>query len=167
MISTKFSAQSRKLVFSLLLILPLTIKAQQPESSKAIKIVSDKSTALNLSEEGKRIFTYTGNVRLTQEKIEITGNKAEITMDLVTNQIVNALVTGDPVYFQNTTKLADANTTGQSKSIEYQVSEGLVEFVGQVSFLQPGISYQCEKLLYRIVTSLAEGTGGCQVSLDN
>jgi len=141
--------------------------AQQQDAIDAIYVFSDSNTISGLSSEGERVITYIGNVRLTQGLMEITGDEAVVTLNSNSNEVVNALVTGNPVYFQRSSELDEPETTGNSESIEFKVRESQVVFEGDVTFNQPGIKYECGRLLYSVESDLAQGTGGCQVSIAN
>lgn len=164
---SKFSIHPKKIAFWLSLSLVFSANAQEPNSSYAILIASDSSTISGLFKGEEIVSTHYGNVRLTQGSLEITGNEAVVTMSSTTNEIIHALVTGNPVYFERSSELAETEATGHSESIEYKVSDALVVFEGEVSFLQPGISYQCDRLLYRVESDLVEATGGCQFAVSN
>ncbi len=141
--------------------------AQQQTATDAIYVFSDSNRISGLSSEGERVITYNGNVRLTQGLVKITGDEAVVTLNSSSNEIVNALVTGNPVYFQRSSESDEPESTGNSEIIEFRVRESQVVFEGDVTFNQPGISYECERLLYSVESDLAQGTGGCQVTIAN
>ena len=153
--------------FWLLLFCGLSTFAQQLGTTEAIFVTSDSNKVSGLSSEGDRVITYIGNVRLIQGIVEITGDEAIVTLSPSSNEIVNALVTGNPVHFQRYPELDESETTGSSERIEYKVREAQVIFEGAVRFNQPGIAYECGRLLYSVESDLAEGTGGCRVTLAN
>jgi lipopolysaccharide export system protein LptA len=64
---------TKNLAFWLSLSLAYTTTAQQPESSEAIYVTSDSSVFRGLFNDGERVVTHSGNVRITQGLVEITG----------------------------------------------------------------------------------------------
>lgn len=101
----RLSTISKSFIFWAAIVLVLPLSAQQPISSDRINITSDSNSISGLSQDGERVFTYSGNVRLTQGLIELSGREAIVRMNSSTNEIVSALITGDPVYFQRSTEL--------------------------------------------------------------
>ncbi len=141
-----------------------TVAQQHRGSSGTVEIRSDSSSVSGLTGEDEVVFSYSGNVQLTNGSVEITGNEAVITMNHSLDAIVHARVTGNPAYFQRQAEPSEVLTTGHSESIEYFLEAALVVFQGDVSFNQPGVSYECASLSYNIESDLAEGSGNCAVT---
>lgn len=157
----------RKLAFWLIVSFIYSSNAQQPVATQQIIITSDITTISGLSGNGNSVFTYNGNVKISRGFVEITGNEAVVTMASSTNKVIDVLVTGSAVYFQQSSELDENVITGNSDTIEYKVDEALVEFRGAVSFNQPGILYKCEQLNYRVEQELARGIGHCEIAISN
>ena len=109
----------------------------------------------------------TGNVKLTQGSVNISGDDAAITFNSDSNEAIYVLVNGNPAYFRWSNNLDPSESSGSSSSIEYDVRESNLIFSGNVTFSQPGITYECGRLLYNLESDLAEGTGGCRGAIIN
>lgn len=96
-------------------------------------------------------ITFTGNVIIIQDGLEIKANSVVITnMDSKDNQIITA--NGNPVYFEQTHENNQSQTIrGHANQLVYQVKQNSVTMVGNAELLQQDNHIQSDTITYNIV----------------
>ncbi len=115
---------------------------------------------------GLRVITLRDNVFVRQGDIELTGDIAVLEYNQ-SNQLQQVKLTGTPANFE---QLASADTdivTGDSETINYYAgTEGIVEFIGNAHFNQPGTTLSCDQIRHTIETGATSGQA-CSGSLSS
>ena len=93
----------------------------------------------------KGISTYIGNVRVTQNDIELTGDKViAIQKDKV---LKNITVTGSPATYRQLSEGGDY-INAQSRQMEYQAAENRLVLTKQARLEQAGSVMESEQIIY-------------------
>lgn len=150
---------SRKFAFaalSLLVLAPAAVLAKKDDRNQPMNFTAKSTNAYNAPNS---ITTLTGNVKLTQGTLLITGNKAEVHLDADT-QIARVVVTGNPAHIQ---QLDENNNLmqGDAATLDYDNINGIAVLIGNAKVTQQGRGdFNGDKLTYNTDTSLITGESG-------
>ncbi len=99
----------------------------------------------------KGISTYTGNVRVTQNAIELTGDKViTIQKDKVLKKIT---VTGSPAVYRQLSEEGNY-INAQSMQMEYQAEKNMLVLTKQARLEQAGSVMESEQIIYDIINEV-------------
>ncbi len=129
-----------------------TAQAERADRSKSINVDSDRSTV----DLKKRVFTYTGNVIISQGSLNIRAEKVEVREGPNGRRTALAFgADGKPSTFRQRGDTRDEVFEGSADRIEYDDQSDIVRFVGNAS-------------ARRIVGSTVTGEmSGAVISYDN
>jgi len=115
---------------------------------------------------GLRVITLRDNVFVRQGDIELTGDIAVLEYNQ-SNQLQQVKLTGTPANFEQLANVDSDVVTGDSETINYYAgTEGIVEFIGNAHFNQPGTTLNCDQIRHTIETGATSGQA-CSGSLSS
>ncbi len=130
------ASASRKLAAGLLAaaalaLLPALAQAKQSDREQPMLYQAKHTDAYNAP---NTVSTLTGDVRISQGSLLLTGNKAEIHLD-ADQQISRVVVTGQPAHIQ---QLDDAGNlmTGDAATLDYDNLNGIAVLTGNAAVKQ-------------------------------
>lgn len=115
--------------------------------------------------DGLRVITLRENVFVRQGDIKLSGDIAvlEYNQD---KQLQQVRLNGAPAHFEQKPQDQSDIITGHSETINYYAgTEGIVEFIGDANFTQPGTSLRCAQIRHTIATGATTGQA-CSGSLN-
>jgi lipopolysaccharide export system protein LptA len=93
----------------------------------------------------KGISTYTGNVRVTQSNIELTGDKV---IAIQKNNVLKKItVTGSPAVYRQLSE-GGKYINAQSRQMEYQAEKNMLVLTKQARLEQAGSVMESEQIIY-------------------
>jgi len=127
------------LACAFILALPLTVQAAKPVEKIYIKadhmqmnIISGKST-------------YTGNVRISQGDLVLTGDK--VTLERKKEAFERIIVFGKPAHYNHVTDTGDT-IQAQSEHMVYTASQNKLVMTINAHLLQPDLKLSSQKIIY-------------------
>ncbi|MEP6898628.1 MAG: lipopolysaccharide transport periplasmic protein LptA [Rhodanobacter sp.] len=141
------------MVLTALLALSTSATAKKSDREQPMNYTAKSTEAFNAP---NTISTLTGNVRITQGTLLITGNVAKIHVDADT-QIARVVVTGSPAHIQ---QLDENNNlmTGDAITLDYDNINGIAVLTTNAVVHQKGRGeFHGDKLTYNTDTSLITG----------
>jgi lipopolysaccharide export system protein LptA len=147
-------------VAALLALTPLAASAKKSDRQQVMNYWSVKTNAYNAP---NTVTTLTGNVKITQGTMLVTGDVAKLYMDDA-QQVSRVVVTGTPGHPAHIQELDENNNlmTGDAATLDYDNINGIAVLTGSAVVVQ-----QCrgefhgDKLTYNQNTSYITGdTGG-------
>jgi len=144
-----------RLLFALatLALLPALALAKKDDRSQPMNFTAKSTNAYNAPNS---ITTLTGNVKLTQGTLLITGAEAKVYLDKDT-QISRVVVTGSQAHIQ---QLDENNNLmqGDAAQLDYDNINGIAVLTGNAVVRQQGRGeFHGDKLVYNTQTSLITG----------
>lgn len=140
-------------IVTALLALSTSVVAKKSDREQPMNYTAKSTEAFNAP---NTISTLTGNVRITQGTLLITGNLAKIHVDADT-QIARVVVTGNPAHIQ---QLDENNNlmTGDAATLDYDNINGIAVLTTNAVVHQKGRGeFHGDKLTYNTDTSLITG----------
>ncbi|WP_343124149.1 lipopolysaccharide transport periplasmic protein LptA [Dyella sp. OK004] len=137
-------------------MLPAIAFAKKDDRTKPMDFTSKTTNAYNAP---NTITTLSGNVKLTQGTLLITGGEAKVHLDADT-QIARVVVTGNPAHIQ---QLDENNNLmqGDAATLDYDNINGIAVLTGNAKVVQQGRGeFHGDKLTYNTDTSLITGEAG-------
>lgn len=144
------------LSLALVCLAPAVVLAKKDDRNKPMDFTAKSTNAYNAPNS---VTTLTGNVKLTQGTLLITGNKAEVHLDADT-QIARVVVTGNPAHIQ---QLDENNNLmqGDAAQLDYDNINGIAVLTGDAKVTQQGRGeFHGDKITYNTDTSLITGEAG-------
>lgn len=138
-----------------LLLVPLA-QAKKTDRDQPMAYQAKHTDAYNAP---NTVTTLTGDVKITQGTMVLTGDKAEIHLD-GDQQISQVVVTGRPAHIQ---QLDDAGNlmTGDAATLDYDNIHGIAVLTGTASVTQQNRGeFHGDKLTYNTQTSQITGDAG-------
>ncbi len=115
---------------------------------------------------GLRVITLRDNVFVRQGDIELTGDVAVLEYNQ-NNQLQQVKLNGTPANFEQLANTDSDTLTGDSETINYYAgTQGIVEFIGNAHFNQPGTTLSCAQIRHTIETGATSGQA-CSGSLSS
>jgi len=136
-----------------LAMLPTLVVAKKSDRQQPMNYVSKRTDAYNAP---NTVTTLTGNVKITQGTLLLTGDLARIHLDADT-QISHVVVTGKPAHIQ---QLDENNNlmTGDAAQLDYDNIHGIAVLTGGAAVKQQGRGeFHGDKLTYNTDTSQITG----------
>jgi lipopolysaccharide export system protein LptA len=138
---------------ALLALVPLAASAKKSDRQQPMEYVAKHTDAYNAP---NTVTTLTGNVRITQGTMLVTGDTAKIYLD-ADQQVSRVVVTGKPAHIQ---ELDENNNlmTGDGATLDYDNTNSIAVLTGNAV-----VNQQCrgefhgDKLTYNQNTSLITG----------
>lgn len=122
------SARLGSAVLALLVLLPLSAKAERADRDKPMHIEADRLRF----DEAKQVRVITGNVLITKGSIVIRGARVELRQDPAGNQFAKVISeAGRRAFFRQKRDGMDEHIEGDSETIEYDGKLDTVKFIGQ------------------------------------
>ncbi|MEO8809912.1 MAG: lipopolysaccharide transport periplasmic protein LptA [Rhodanobacter sp.] len=134
-------------------MLPALVMARKSDRQQPMDYASKRTEAYNAP---NTVTTLTGNVKITQGTLVLTGGLARIYLDADT-QISHVVVTGNPAHIQ---QLDENNNlmTGNGAELDYDNINGIAVLTGGAVVKQQGRGeFHGDKLTYNTNTSLITG----------
>jgi lipopolysaccharide transport periplasmic protein LptA len=152
------TSASRKFAAGLLAVcslamLPTLVVAKKSDRQQQMNYASKRTDAYNAP---NTVTTLTGNVKITQGTLLLTGDLAKIYLDADT-QISHVVVTGKPAHIQ---QLDENNNlmTGDAAQLDYDNIHGIAVLTGSAVVKQQGRGeFHGDKLTYNTDTSQITG----------
>lgn len=144
------------LALAALSLLPAVALAKKDDRNQPMDFTAKSTNAYNAPNS---VTTLTGNVKLTQGTLVITGNEAKVYLDKDT-QIARVVVTGTPAHIQ---QLDENNNLmqGDAATLDYDNINGIAVLTGNAKVTQQGRgTFNGDKLTYNTDTSLITGESG-------
>ena len=144
------------LSLAVLALLPAIAFAKKDDRSKPMDFTAKTTNAYNAP---NTITTLSGNVKLTQGTLLITGGEAKVHLDGDT-QIARVVVTSNPAHIQ---QLDENNNLmqGDAATLDYDNINGIAVLTGNAKITQQGRGeFHGDKLTYNTDTSLITGEAG-------
>jgi lipopolysaccharide export system protein LptA len=141
---------------ALLSLLPALVLAKKSDREQPMDYAAKSTNAFNLP---NTVTTLTGQVKLTQGTLLITGDVAKMYLDADT-QIARVVVTGNPAHIQ---QLDENNNLvqGDAATLDYDNIHGIAVLTTHASVKQQGRGeFHGDKLTYNTETSLITGEAG-------
>lgn len=138
-----------------LLLVPLA-QAKKADRDQPMAYQAKHTDAYNAP---NTVTTLSGNVKITQGSLLLTGDKAEIHLD-GDQQISRVVVTGKPAHIQ---QLDDAGNlmTGDAATLDYDNLHGIAVMTGNAAVTQQNRGeFHGDKLTYNTQTSQITGDAG-------
>ena len=139
-----------------LALLPALVVANQSDRQQPMNFAAKHTDAYNAP---NTITTLTGNVKITQGTLLLTGDLAKIYLD-ANSTISRVVVTGKPAHIQ---QLDDNGNlmTGNAAELDYDNIHEIAVLTGQASVKQQGRGeFHGDKLTYNTQTSQITGDSG-------
>jgi len=152
--SRKFAAGL--LTVAALALLPALALAKKSDRQQPMAYQAKHTDAYNAP---NTVTTLTGNVKITQGTLLITGDEAKIHLD-ADQQISRVVVTGKPAHIQ---QLDEANNlmTGDAATLDYDNINGIAVLTGNAAVKQQNRGeFHGDKLTYNTDTSQITGDSG-------
>ena len=146
----------RLLALAALALLPAAVLAKKDDRNQPMNFTAKTTNAYNAPNS---VTTLTGNVKLTQGTLLITGDEAKVYLDKDT-QISRVVVTGNPAHIQ---QLDENNNLmqGDAATLDYDNINGIAVLIGNAKVTQQGRGdFSGDKLTYNTDTSLITGESG-------
>ncbi|MGO4702218.1 lipopolysaccharide transport periplasmic protein LptA [Dyella sp. 2RAB6] len=137
-------------------LLPAVAFAKKDDRSQPMDFTAKSTNAYNAPNS---ITTLTGNVKLTQGTLLITGAEAKVYLDKDT-QISRVVVTGNPAHIQ---QLDENNNLmqGDAAQLDYDNINGIAVLTVNAKVTQQGRGeFHGDKITYNTNTSLITGESG-------
>jgi lipopolysaccharide export system protein LptA len=137
----------------LLGLLPGLALAKKSDREQPMNYVAKTTNAFNAP---NTVTTLTGNVKITQGTLVVTGDVAKLYLDADT-QIARVVVTGNPAHIQ---QLDESNNLvqGDAATLDYDNIHGIAVLSTHASVKQQGRGeFHGDKLTYNTDTSLITG----------
>ena len=157
MAHSRHASPRRKLAVGLvagcLLLMAIPAVAKQSDRQQPMNYSAKHTDAFNTPNS---VTTLTGNVKITQGTLLLTGDQAKIYLDS-NSQIARVEVTGKLAHIQ---QLDDSNNlmTGDAAQLDYDNEHGIAVLTGQASVKQQGRGeFHGDKLTYNTQTSQITG----------
>lgn len=144
------------LALAALFLLPAVALAKKDDRNQPMDFTAKSTNAYNAPNS---VTTLTGNVKLTQGTLLITGNEAKVYLDKDT-QIARVVVTGNPAHIQ---QLDENNNLmqGDAATLDYDNINGIAVLIGNAKVTQQGRgTFNGDKITYNTDTSLITGESG-------
>ncbi len=154
--SPKLAIGLRSAVLLSIALLPLHAIAKKADRQQIMNYTAKTTNAYNAP---NTVTTLTGNVKMTQGTLLITGDVAKIYMD-GDQQMSHIVVTGNPAHIQ---QLDENNNlmTGDARQLDYDNVNQIAALTGNaVVHQQCRGEFHGDKLTYNTVTSLVTGESG-------
>jgi lipopolysaccharide export system protein LptA len=127
------------------------------EKSIPIEIVADKLVA----QEKKGASVYTGNIKITQDKLKIKGDKASI--EHPNNKIKQIVIIGKPATFINFIEEDNTWVKGHANKITYNSAKKTILFEENATIAQgESNSISGSKILYDSIKQTLQARGNKQ-----
>ncbi|MEO6798505.1 MAG: lipopolysaccharide transport periplasmic protein LptA [Rhodanobacter sp.] len=139
-----------------LLLLPAWVVAKQSDRQQPMNFAARHTDAYNAP---NTVTTLTGNVKITQGTLLLTGDLAKIYLD-ANSAISRVVVTGKPAHIQ---QLDDNGNlmTGNAAQLDYDNIHDIAVLTGQASVKQQGRGeFHGDKLTYNTENSQITGDSG-------
>ena len=136
--------------------LPAWVLAKQSDRQQPMNFSAKHTDAYNAP---NTVSTLTGNVKITQGTLLLTGDTARIHLD-ADSQISRVVVTGKPAHIQ---QMDDSGNlmTGNAGKLDYDNIHGIAVLTGQASVKQQGRGeFHGDKLTYNTTSSQITGDSG-------
>lgn len=141
---------------------PAHFKHVSAETGELTEGHSDSIVFDNANQDNVRIITLTGNVRITRQASELSGDNAELLENTSSGEIEKATVYGKPARYQQLAESTGEATQGLSDVIFYKlVNETVIEFVGNAEFTQPDLFFSCATVTHYPDDESTTTTGPC------
>ena len=144
------------LALAVLSLLPAVALAKKDDRNQPMDFTAKSTNAYNAP---NTVTTLTGNVKLTQGTLLITGSEAKVYLDKDT-QISRVVVTGNPAHIQ---QLDENNNLmqGDAATLDYDNINGIAVLTGNAKVTQQGRgTFNGDKITYNTDTSLITGESG-------
>ena len=144
------------LALAALALLPAVALAKKEDRNQPMDFTAKTTNAYNAPNS---ITTLSGNVKLTQGTLLITGAEAKVYLDKDT-QIARVVVTGNPAHIQ---QLDENNNLmqGDAATLDYDNINGIAVLIGNAKVTQQGRGeFHGDKITYNTDTSLITGESG-------
>lgn len=147
-----------RLLFALaaIALLPAVALAKKDDRNQPMDFTAKTTNAYNAPNS---ITTLSGNVKLTQGTLLITGAEAKVYLDKDT-QIARVVVTGNPAHIQ---QLDENNNLmqGDAATLDYDNINGIAVLINNAKVTQQGRGeFHGDKITYNTDTSLITGESG-------
>jgi len=157
MAHSRHARPSRKLAAGLaagcLLLIAVPAGAKQSDREQPMNYAAKHTDAFN---KPNSVTTLTGNVKIAQGTLLLTGDLAKIYLDS-NSQIARVMVSGKLAHIQ---QLDDSNNlmTGDAAQLDYDNEHGIAVLAGDASVKQQGRGeFHGDKLTYNTQTSQITG----------
>ena len=137
-------------------LLPAVALAKKDDRNQPMDFTAKTTNAYNAP---NTVTTLTGNVKLTQGTLLITGAEAKVYLDKDT-QIARVVVTGNPAHIQ---QLDENNNLmqGDAATLDYDNINGIAVLTVNAKVTQQGRGeFHGDKITYNTDTSLITGESG-------
>lgn len=144
------------LALAALAVLPAVALAKKDDRNQPMNFTAKTTNAYNAPNS---ITTLSGNVKLTQGTLLITGAEAKVYLDKDT-QIARVVVTGNQAHIQ---QLDENNNLmqGDAAQLDYDNINGIAVLTGNAKVTQQGRGdFHGDKITYNTDTSLITGESG-------
>lgn len=128
--------------------------AERADRDKPLQLESDQV----LINDATKISTFTGNVRLTQGTLLITGDKIIVTQDK--DGFKHGTIYGNTASFRQKRDGVDEYLEGQSERIEYDARAEVIEFNVQARVKRGLDEVRGERITYHIKTEIFQVDSG-------
>lgn len=141
----KFSNYPALLIAALVsCVLSAPLTALESDRDQPVQIESDSARF----DEQQGVTSYSGNVRLTQGSIELLADRIDLISE--NGEIVELVATGAPAHYEQLPEPDAQKLIARANSIRYQLSQDLIELVGQASLSQEGTTLSGGQILYDV-----------------
>lgn len=137
----------------LLLWLPFSVHAIDPNSKLPIQIESDRAS-LN---DQTGISNYSGNVIISQGLSRLEADN--ISVNAIDRSIVSIKASGKPAHFTQQDDAQSPATHGYGNDIIYVAKENLLRFLGDAKLVQSDNSFAGEEIEYDILQRAIRAKG--------
>ena len=127
--------------------------AENADRNKPINLDADQVTV----DDGRHISTFTGNVRLSQGTLLITGDK--IIVEQTVDGFKKMTAFGQTADFRQKQEGLDSYVEGHGERIEYDSARELVDIYGQASIKRGQDEVQGKHITYNIGTEIFKVEG--------
>lgn len=135
------------------LLLPAAASAKQSDRQQPMNYVAKRTDAFNAP---NTVTTLSGNVKITQGTLLLTGDVAKIYLNGDT-QIDHVVVTGNPAHIQQLDE-SDNLMTGDASQLDYDNIHGIAVLTGHAKVTQKDRGqFEGDKLTYNTDTSQITG----------
>ncbi|TBR37132.1 MULTISPECIES: lipopolysaccharide transport periplasmic protein LptA [Dyella] len=141
---------------ALVALAPAAALAKKDDRNQPMNFSAKTTNAINAPNS---VTTLTGNVKITQGTLLITGAKAEIHLD-GDSQIARVVVTGAQAHIQ---QLDESNNLmqGDADKLDYDNINGIAVLTGNAKVTQQGRGqFNGDKITYNTDTSVITGESG-------
>ncbi|MGI9305461.1 MAG: lipopolysaccharide transport periplasmic protein LptA [Gammaproteobacteria bacterium] len=149
------------LLLALTLLAPHTARAASDDINQLVEIEADTATL----DDKNGTSTYTGNVRITQGTMVLTGDKVSISA--VENQLDKIIAEGELATFRQLTD-DGRELNAEARRMEYHSLENRILLLGAATLRQAENSFSSERIQYNTETEIVnagEPGGGNRVRM--